>query len=632
MPSLKRLTGMLEFGLTEFPGTLPHELARTINSVWPAYPSDRQRGRGSLAATLAVAALDDWAPVDPGFDELVSRTVGAGAGALAVVSSTGHVPAELLGALRHRQTPLLTLPATTSWTDLAEAVTRERMTDLRRAIEWRDWLLGQARPTADGRHTGRIVRRLARETGGRVALIGRDGAVVAMAPQRSASKFAAVADKIQQIAAGALESAALESDGAEIRLVAVGNTRPRAVLAVARNSPFDPALTQITTRTADLLSLHLAVEDADTTIQNHQAAATALHVAILELLLTGEVPKARRTAAQVHPGLLDAAAVRVYILETRPSERDELYAECRRILDRLCLVAPCPAYEEHLVIVAPQPCTSTETDDEVSAALRELVALRPYRHLGASGLRLITETDRSHRHALRALTSARINRSRTALFNSQGRLPELLNQLHPGWATAVLHPLLQQEEADRDVLLQALTLTLQSSVRAAAELTGAHRNTIASRVRSAAGILGVNLEYIRDRALVAAALDALFLDERAGEAAHGGLVDLQGLMASPEVHAWKAEFLHVLVEDLIDILRAWVLADGDTARVADVLGIHAQTVRKRLRIAGRFLQRDLLGQSADVYDVVLAISAEFNLPLPLPLARHPRLTTAGDES
>lgn len=618
MPTLERLTRMLEFGLTAFPGTPPGVLTRTITSVLPVHPGDRHQARGNLTQTLAIVDLDDWASTDPAFDRLVSRTAGSGVAALAIVSTTGHAPAELVEALRHLHVPLLTLPASTSWADFTEAVTRERMADLHRGIEWRDWLLGQARPVPDGRHSGRIVRWLAARTGSRVALIGRDGALAAVAPQRSADKLTAVADKIQEIADGTLESAALEDGGTEIRLVAVGTSRPRAVLAVARESPFDHAFTRMIGRAADLLSLHLAVEDADTATDSYRATAIALCVAILQLLMVGEVSKARRTAASLFPGLLDQDAARVYILESRPGERDHLYDECQRSIGRHALIVQCPVYDEHLIIVVPQPPGAADADDRACTALRDLVALRPYRYLGASAIRPVAETDQAYRHALRALANARVDRSRTAHYRSQRRLPELLNEAYPGWATAVLHPLLGQRRAERDVLLQALNLTLQFSVRAAAELTGAHRNTVANRVRSAAAVLGVDLDSLRDRALTAVALEALLLDERADETVHVGPPDLQAYLDTPEVQAWKREFLHPLTEELVTTLKEWVLAGGDTARMADALGIHTQTARKRLRAATRLLQRDLLGQGADAYDVVLAIASEFNIPLPLP--------------
>ncbi|MFJ4189467.1 helix-turn-helix domain-containing protein [Kitasatospora sp. NPDC089509] len=618
MPSLERLIEMDEFGLTEFPGTQPRTLERAITAVWPACPNDRARVRNSLTETLAIADLDDWAPVDTGFERLVSRTAGAGAAALAIVSTTGHVPAELVNAMAHLRVPLLTIPARTSWVDVADAVTRERMDSLRQAIEWRDRLLGHARVASDARHAGRIVRWLASETSGRAVLIGRDGALIAAAPQRSADGLTAVADKIAQVAVGALESAAFEYDGREIRLVAVGSSRPRAVLAVARQAPFDRGLTQITNRAADLISLHLAVEDADTAVHNHQATAIALRVAILQLLMTGEVFKAQRTSASLYPGLLDRDTARVYILESRPLERAQLDEECRRILAGRAIVVQCPVYDEHLIIVAPRSCPAEAGDDEVGAALCRLVAGQRHRYLGGSSIKPLTETGQSYRHALRALANAKLASGRSALYNEQGRLPELLNQLHPGWASAVLHPLLGQRAADRDVLIQALNLTLQSSVRATAELTGAHRNTVANRVRSAAGILGVDLDSLRDRALTAVALEALIADGHAGETAHVGPADLREYLASSDVRAWRDEFLRPLSQELACTLKEWVVANGDTARTAQALGIHTQTARKRLRQATKHLQRDLLNQSADAYDVVLAISSRYNLPLPLP--------------
>ncbi|MEV7926154.1 helix-turn-helix domain-containing protein [Kitasatospora sp. NPDC088779] len=566
-----------------------------------------------------MANLDDWADSDLPFEQLATRAARAGIAALAVVSATGYIPPELAHSMERLRVPLLTLPSRTSWTDIAEAVTRERLHDLRRAITWRDQLLGHLRPSPDALHLARIVRWLATEHAARVALVGSDGALVATAPQRSAHKLTTVADKIEEVAAGALESAVLENGGDEIRLVAVGTTKPRAVLAVARESPFDRTLTQVISRAADLLALHLSVADAESAIHGQEVTASALHVAVLQLLMTGEVFKARRTAASLYPGLLDQDHARVYLLESRPQERDHLREECWRDANGAALVVRCPVYDSHLILVVPQPSTGGDTWDDVGERLRALVARHPQCYLGGSPVRHIAETAQSYRHALRALANARLG-DRTALYTEQAHLPELLNQLYPGWATVVLHPLLgQRATADRDVLIQALTLTLQSSVRAAAELTGAHRNTITNRVRSAAGILGVDLDSIRDRAVTALALEAVLMDESCGEASHAGPADLQTYLASPEVGVWVREFLYPLSEELRRTLREWVLSNGDTAGAAQALGVHAQTVRKRLRTATSLLQRDLLAQSADAHDVVLAIAVQFGIRLPLPV-------------
>lgn len=108
------------------------------------------------------------------------------------------------------------------------------------------------------------------------------------------------------------------------------------------------------------------------------------------------------------------------------------------------------------------------------------------------------------------------------------------------------------------------------------------------------------------------------MDERCGEASHVGPADLQTYLASPEVGVWVREFLYPLSEELRRTLKEWVLSNGDTAGAAQALGVHAQTVRKRLRTATRLLQRDLLAQSADAHDVVLAIAVQFGIRLPLP--------------
>ncbi|WP_371517713.1 helix-turn-helix domain-containing protein [Kitasatospora sp. NBC_01300] len=615
MPALEHLTGMREFGLREFPGTAPSALARVIKSVSPFHPGDRV-WPGSLTETLAVANLDEWA--DTSFDQLAARAARAGIAALAVVSAAGSIPPELAHSMERLRVPLLTLPSRTSWTDIAEAVTRARLHDLRRAIIWRDQLLGHLRPSPDALHLARIVRWLATEHAARVALVGSDGALVATAPQHAAHKLTTVADKVEEVAAGALESAVLESGGDEIRLVAVGTTKPRAVLAVSRESPFDRTLTQVISRTADLLALHLSVADAESAIHGQQATVSALHVAVLQLLMGGEIFKARRTAASLYPGLLDQDHARVYLLEGRAQERDRLREECWRAAAGAALVVRCPVYDSHLILVVPQPSASGDTWDGVGEKLRVLVARHPDCYLGGSPVRHIAETAQSYRAALRALANARLGRGRAALYTEQANLPELLNGLYPGWATAVLRPLLgQRATADRDVLIQALTLTLQSSVRAAAELTGAHRNTITNRVRAAAGILGVDLDSIRDRAVTALALEAVLMDESCGEASHVGPADLQTYLASPEVGVWVRTFLYPLSEELRCTLKEWVLSNGDTSRAAQALGVHAQTVRKRLRTATSLLQRDLL--AADAHDVVLAIAVQFGIRLPLPV-------------
>ncbi|MFC8716604.1 helix-turn-helix domain-containing protein [Kitasatospora sp. NPDC057198] len=617
MPSLARLTRLPEIGLVKFPDTSPNCLSRRIDAVWPLRPGDRTPGREGLTQSLAVADLQEW--TDTPLDQLARRAAAVGVAALAVATDNGDVPPALVAELKALRVPLLTVPAATSWADVAEAVRRERAEGQRLAVGWRDWLASQLRQAEDGRQIARIVRWLAIQAGIRVALIGNDSSLLAAAPQLAARTLPALADTIQQIASGALESAAFEENGTRKRLLAVGSGQPRAVLVLARDSPFDRTVNQVINRTVDLLALHLLVEDVKARQHSQHAAGAALRAAILQLLMSGEADTAGKVAASLHPaGQFQHPVARLYVLEGRPDDRDDLLEECQRRVGALALVNPCTDFAEHVLVVAPQPCAAHDEDGGVADALHALVAEQPRRYLGKSDIRPIAETDQMYRHALRALTSARLDRSRIAVYDQRGRLPELLNHLQPGWSRVVLGPLLAEPAPERDLLLQALNLALHTSVREAAELIGAHRNTIASRVRAAAPILGLDLDSIRHRAVAAVALEAFGL-----EGPHEGLPpveevdDLGHYLAGPEAQAWLNDLLSPLPADLAESVKEWVLADGDTARMAAALGVHQQTARKRLRAATVHLQRDLLGHAADVYDVVLAVAIQFDLPIPL---------------
>ncbi|QKW22259.1 helix-turn-helix domain-containing protein [Kitasatospora sp. NA04385] len=617
MPSLARLTGLPEIGLAKFPDTPSACLSRRIDAVWPLRPGDCTPKRGILAQSLAVADLQEWA--DASLHQLAHRAAAVGVAALAVATDNGDVPPALVGALMALRVPLLTVPTETSWVDVAEAVRRERAEDQRLAVGWRDWLASQLRQAQDGRQVARIVRWLATQAGIRVALIGSDSSLLAAAPQLAARALPALADTIQQIASGALQSAAFEENGTRKRLLAVGGGQTRAVLVLARDSPFDRTANQIINRTVDLLALHLLVEDVKARQDSHHAAGAALRAAILQLLMAGEADVAGKVAASLYPaGQFQHPVARLYVLEGRPDDRDDLLKECQRRVGALALVNPCTDFAEHVLVVAPQPCATHEEDGGVAEALHALVAEQPRRYLGKSDIRPIAETNQMYRHALRSLTSARLDRSRTAVYDQRGRLPELLNYLRPGWSRVVLGPLLAEPAPERDLLLQALNLALHTSVREAAELIGAHRNTVASRVRAAASILDLDLDSIRHRAVAAVALEAFGLEGPRDDLEPVEVVeDLRDYLVGSEAQAWQSDLLSPLPADLAESVKEWVLADGDTARMAAALGVHQQTARKRLRGATLHVQRDLLGHTADVYDVVLAVASHFALPVPL---------------
>ncbi|MFD0568917.1 hypothetical protein ACFQ0T_06035 [Kitasatospora gansuensis] len=117
-----------------------------------------------------------------------------------------------------------------------------------------------------------------------------------------------------------------------------------------------------------------------------RTVAAALRVAVFQLLMGGEVTLAQRTAEGLAAGLLDAEHQRVYVLEGPAAERDALALRCTEATGGRALVVRCPAYDQHLIVVAPLRGPVTEDGwDGVGLTLRDLLADRPDRYLGGSG-------------------------------------------------------------------------------------------------------------------------------------------------------------------------------------------------------------------------------------------------------
>ncbi len=83
--------------------------------------------------------------------------------------------------------------------------------------------------------------------------------------------------------------------------------------------------------------------------------------------------------------------------------------------------------------------------------------------------------------------------------------------------------------------------------------------------------------------------------------------------------SWAEELLDQLRpagRDVRGTLRTWITAGGNSERAAQLLGIHAQTVREHVRGVEPVLERQLLAAGSDLYEVVLAHLAVGDLDPP----------------
>ncbi|MFF8193125.1 helix-turn-helix domain-containing protein [Streptomyces bobili] len=121
-------------------------------------------------------------------------------------------------------------------------------------------------------------------------------------------------------------------------------------------------------------------------------------------------------------------------------------------------------------------------------------------------------------------------------------------------------------------------------------------------------LLGADLSDLAVRGAVHLALNTeagLAEDRPLSTAAPARLGDL---LTGPALRTWAHDLLARLDtegRDLRGTLCAWIAAGGNAERAAQLLGVHAQTVREHVRAAEPVLERRLLAAGSDLYEVVL---------------------------
>ncbi|MBU6534769.1 helix-turn-helix domain-containing protein [Streptomyces sp. NPDC057245] len=483
---------------------------------------------------------------------------------------------------------------------------------------WAQELLEHLRPA--GRDPNRVMTWLARAAHAAVTL--QDGAGHLLAGTRAALDAGLVAD----ITTGRIASAALEDRGRHLRLVRVERPHPApaAVLAVARETPFDRRASDIVTHTAQVLELLLAGHESTVAGRRLRRATSDLRLAILQLLMVEDTVSARRVAAGLWPGLLDTETACVYVVESDPRERDRLAEECLSAAGERALVVRCPAMDGHVIVLAPR--------DTAGQELRTLVGGLPGVFLGGSSRQSLARTAAAYGQAVSALAVARYRPEQAAVYAERTRPERLMDPaaLH-GWTARVLSPLDALSHHTRAELLATTRLGLEFTAVNTAKVLGVSRNTVRARMDRVESLLRTDFTGLTVRAVVHLALNAeVGLAEAPShtDAPHG-TAGLSDLLSGPALRTWAAELLGRLDPDGRDLrrtLRTWIAVGGNAERAAQRLGMHAQTVREHVRSAEPVLERQLLASGGDLYEVVLAhlVAGDLDQPrLPGTKPGHP---------
>ncbi|MBT2391811.1 helix-turn-helix domain-containing protein [Streptomyces sp. ISL-1] len=500
-------------------------------------------------------------------------------------------------------------------------------------------LLQQIRRQAIAPNLRRLVGWLAEVVDGHVMLTNSDGFPLAASSKAAHEVLAPAADEISRVAAGELKSAVLDERALKARLFAIGPEAPHAVLAAARTKPYPPEAAEAVSRVADVLALLLPALSLEHAWHQVHEAAAEVHVAILQLLMSGQATFARRAAASLASGAL-ADTVRVYIVDCSTGDRhytaEIIQQEIRNpsppgvtmptpepaLIDGALLV-PCPAYDNHLIVVAPadnEP-PSAQGSESVDATLRRVTAALYGHYLGISEAAALAHTADAYRDAARALSVAQHLPERAWQYNSHAQLTAVIDQEEAyHWAEAFLQPLINASRAERDDLFTTVRLALAFPTTKVAKVLDVHRNTVASRFKKAAELLQLDLSDVQ----ACAVLDlALQIDAAApvgrrknSDQAEAGL---QELLSTPSTKAWAEMTLAPLNQDdrnLRRTLRVWFAHNASADCAATELGIHPQTVRGHLRSAERLLQRTLLAGASGGHDLVIALFIAGDIPTP----------------
>ncbi|MFC7991992.1 helix-turn-helix domain-containing protein [Streptomyces pilosus] len=501
-------------------------------------------------------------------------------------------PPDLVDQAARLGVALLTTSAPVErWVGVHEEIQRSRLVLAeRRASQLSSLVQELPAQLADARAMQRIADWVAQALSCQV-LVSEPARVLAAAPATAAEQLAQAI--IRQSVDGKRPGT---FSGPHTQLISLSPASAAdTVLAVARRSPFDEADLRLLRHAAKLLGL------VDQAHREYRAASDASHAArtaAFELLLDGEVDKARRVMANLAPGLLETETARVFVVETLQARRDLAVRRCSASVGQQALVVPDTRDERRVLVVHPIR-SDEDTGAEVSAELTRLVsALGRPSSLGGSGVYSMPLLADALHEAITAQRFAASQPDSVALSVHGSDLVGLLPQAEAqDWALRLLHPLMR-DEPQWESMRETLPAALAYPYTVAARRLSLHRNTVMRRASRAAGLLRMDFASISDRIAVALAMELVTQREVSASPRLTGSKppSLARLLAAPQVHAWAQTLVRPIQTDRRDLLStalAWLTFDTHVEPAARALGLSEVTVRSHLRAVENYMQRDL---------------------------------------
>ncbi|MEU3910257.1 helix-turn-helix domain-containing protein [Streptomyces sp. NPDC029721] len=365
------------------------------------------------------------------------------------------------------------------------------------------------------------------------------------------------------------------------------------LLTAHRHHPFSTADQDLLARSAMVLTTRrrTSVPAGGTLLAE---TLHAVHLAAFQALMTGHIESAQRILGPLLPYLLDTDDVQIAIVNCADTSRDEVLARVETLLSDTGLAARCPAFDGHIVVVAPHRDPGLPEAPAVTA-LRRLVADRSRRlSLGISPSLPLQDTATGFALAYDAIAAARLSPTRAAVAPlTPGLLDALDLPAAQQWATVLLQPVLSHQ-------LSTVALGLEFEVSAASRILGIHRNTLSRRIHTVLRATGLATDRTADRITLSLALQIHALHGPATDPAPHPTPTLAHLLAQPPVTDWAATALAPLGRQRTDqrttssdtlarTLRTWAHEDFRVDTTAQRLNLYPATVRGHVRTAEALL-------------------------------------------
>jgi hypothetical protein len=498
----------------------------------------------------------------------------------------------------------LAAPGAPSTSQLHEALSLRQNEALRRRIET-DRHLSRlcAQLHRQGAGPRRLLDHVEQHTGVRLDLLVRGDALW--------RELAAREPDLERLAQGAVDAksartatAPTSTDAASAAAIsswhfslhALPVSRPRPVLYARTPGPMSASTVDLIEHTASMASM---LVDRPHHRTPSAAAPTVNRAEILMHLQSGDVDKAATLAERFAPGVLTAPGGRFAIVECGAQEdRSQVSAICEGTLSP-AVVAQCPLNERHLVCVFP-----AGADDETVE--KTMAPLARGRAVGVSSERPWPRSGVSYQGALHALSGARSRATRVALETGEP-VAVLLPKPARRWGRAMTAQLGAVTGTRRTASVRVAQLVLAHGDAKTSSCLRVPRQTVGDRLAEVMGTMGLSRGSLIHRACadLAMQLTALPLEEGSSDDAPEGLSTL--LMRTSEATAWAEQYLACLDERQLEVLTAWLAADGMINTAAERLGVGRNTIRRHLTQAGTRLSRALRDPGVGPHDPLWAL-------------------------